>query len=93
MPVPLAGGGNDLLGYQGITLNVAMHRPGKSAEEHISPGLETTTGGTLFGPASLGARILTQVVAPMTAQNSVALTRDTRATLAQRSQNRSSSAR
>jgi len=59
----------------------------------ISPGRDTTAGGILLGPASLGPRTLTQVVAPITAQNSVAHTRDTRATLAHRPQNRSSSAR
>jgi hypothetical protein len=58
-----------------------------------SGGCETITGGALLGPASLGARMLTQVVAPITAQNSVAHTRDTRAMLAHQSQNRSSSAR
>ena len=57
------------------------------------PGRDTTAGGILLGPASLGARTLTHVVAPTTAQNSVALTRETRAILAHRSQNRSSSAR
>src|SRR4030088_1763142 len=50
------------------------------------PGPPTTTGGTFLGPASLGARILTQVVAPITAQKSDAHTRETRATLAHRSQ-------
>jgi hypothetical protein len=58
-----------------------------------SPGLETTTGGIFLVPASPGARILTQVVAPITAQKSVADARETRATLLHRSQNRSSSAR
>jgi len=58
-----------------------------------SPGFLTTTGGIFLVTASLGARILTHVVAPITAQNRVADTRETRATLAQRSQNRSSLAR
>jgi hypothetical protein len=53
----------------------------------------TTTGGARLGSASLGARILTQVVAPITAQKSVALTRDMRAALLHRAQNRSSSVR
>src|SRR5258706_2657624 len=55
------------------------------------PGPPTTTGAFL-GRASLGVRMLTQVVAPITAQKSVAHTRETRATLAHRSLNRSSSA-
>jgi hypothetical protein len=58
-----------------------------------SPGLETTAGGNFLGPASFGARILTQVVAPIAAQISVADARDTRATIPHRAQNRSSSAR
>jgi len=48
--------------------------------------------GAFLGPASFGVRILTQVVAPITAQKSVAHTRETRATLVHRSLNRSSSA-
>jgi hypothetical protein len=56
-------------------------------------GLVTTTGRALFGPASVGARILTHVVAPITAQKSVADTREMRAALLHRPQNRSSSAR
>jgi hypothetical protein len=58
-----------------------------------SPGLLTTTGGIFLVGVSLGARILTQVVAPITAQKSVAHTREMRAALLHRSQNRSSSAR
>ncbi|PYO10788.1 MAG: hypothetical protein DMD30_01890, partial [Gemmatimonadetes bacterium] len=56
-------------------------------------GRVTTTGGILFAVASVGARKLTQAVAPITRQNSVAATRALRATLLQCSQNRSSSAR
>jgi hypothetical protein len=56
-------------------------------------GLVTTTGRIFFGVASLGARILTQVVAPMSAQNSVADTREMRAALLHHPQNRSSLAR
>jgi hypothetical protein len=55
--------------------------------------LLTTTGGIFFGAASVGARILTQVVAPITAQKSVADKREMRAALLHRPQNRSSSAR
>jgi hypothetical protein len=58
-----------------------------------SPGLVTITGGILLVPASLGARRLTHVVAPITAQKSVADAREMRAALLHRSQNRSSLAR
>jgi hypothetical protein len=56
-------------------------------------GLVTTTGRVFLGVASVGARIFTQVVAPITAQKSVADTREMRAALLHRPQNRSSSAR
>ncbi len=59
----------------------------------FSPGRDTTTGGILLVPASLGARRLTHVVTPITAQKSVAHAREMRAALLHRSQNRSSSAR
>jgi len=57
------------------------------------PIVETTTGGILRGPASLGACRFTHVAAPATAQKSVAQMREMRATLSQRAQKRSSSAR
>jgi hypothetical protein len=41
----------------------------------------TTTGGILLVGASPGARTLTHIVAPITAQNSVAQMREIRATL------------
>jgi len=58
-----------------------------------APGPPTTTGGILRGLASLGARTFTHIVPPTTAEKSVADKREMRATLLQRAQNRSSSAR
>jgi hypothetical protein len=63
---------------------------GKDAE---SPRPLTTTGGARLGSALLGSRMLTHVVAPITAQKSVADNRRMRAALLHRAQKRSSSAR
>lgn len=38
----LSGGGNDILGYDGIVLHVTDYRPGRNAAEHIQPRLEAT---------------------------------------------------